>query len=254
MLVFFTALTRVSGIILKDTCMSPGVIAITFDEGPTGHTADILEELDDLDCPATFHFTVQNRSRGNIRSLYKRAVDENHTVGLRVNPGRDYNSMSADEIDEDIEAQIEALKDATGGEDVKFGRAPVDYGDVNQDVYNTFMKNNITQTGYMYCLYDDANDPDDAIANYKNILNDSNPKYDSFIFLLHDEKEKSFPLLRDMVEIGREKGYEFVTLEQCLSGYSPEEGTYEGRKKKRKSGTAEALNTAVFTVYSCLMM
>lgn len=234
--------------------MSPGLIAITFDDGPTGYTTDILEQLDDMDCPATFHFTTQNRARGNIRGVYKRAIEENHTVGLRVNPGRDYSGMSAEEIEDDIQAQIEAIKDATGEENVKYARAPVEYGDVNPEVYNAFMKNNMTQTGYMYCLYDDASDPDEAIANYTNILNDSNPKYDSFIFLLHDEKEKTFPLLQEMVEIGREKGYEFVTMDQCLSGYSPEEGTYEGRQKKKKSSNAEALKIVGVTVLSCLMM
>lgn len=253
MFLYFLSISKVFCTVLKDTCISPGLIAITFDDGPTGYTPMIMDELEELDCPVTFHFTVQNRARGNIKSLYKRALEQNHSVGLRVNPGRNYNSMSQDEIEEDIEAQIEALKDATG-EDIKFARAPVEYGDVNTDVYNTFMKNNIVQTGYMYCLYDDATDPDEAINNYKKILSQANPKFDSFIFLLHDEKEKDFPLLSEMVEIGREKGFEFVTLDKCLSGYTPEEGTYEGRKKKKQKSSIEAFKTTTFALLTCLMM
>lgn len=222
-------------VVLQDCCTSPGLIALTFDDGPTGYTSDLLEELDNLDCKATFHFTTHNRARGNIRNVYSRAVEEGHCVGVRMHPGRDFGSMSPDELDEEVKNQLDSINNATG-EKIKYARAPVQDGDVNTDLYNSLMKQNVTQTGYSYCLYDDATNTEDAIATYKQIINESNPKYDSFIFLLHDEKEREMQLVTDMVEIGRKKGYEFVTMDQCLKGYDPADGTVEGRRKKKGNG------------------
>jgi peptidoglycan/xylan/chitin deacetylase (PgdA/CDA1 family) len=238
--------------VLKDCCTKPGLIAITFDDGPVGYTSKVLDTLDNNNCKATFHFTTHTRAKGNIKGLYRRAIDDGHTVGLRVHPGRNYDAMTSNEVSKEMQTQANALKDAVG-EDVRYARAPVENGEPNYDVYNSLAKRNITQTGYMYCLYDDAQTPEEAISNYTTILKDSNPKYDSFIFLLHDQMEEGFPLLEDMITIGRNMGYEMVTLDQCLSGYSAKGGDKKSGKKQ-KSGVDALMPYVSFTIAAFLAL
>lgn len=248
-----------SCVVLRDTCMQPGCIAITFDDGPTEYTPKILDELDELDCKATFHFTTNVRSRGNIRGVYRRAKDGDHEVGLRVHPGRDYETMDSDEVEEDIKKQIGVINSAIDGK-IKYARAPVDDGNVNVSVYNALARNGITQTGYTYCLYDEGLDSEKrAIEFYEQIISDSNPKYDSFIFLLHDEMEKDFPLLSEMVRIGREYDYKFVTMEQCLKGYDAEEAgdsssdnVVGGGRRKKHEDSADIHSMIPLTIFSLL--
>eukprot|EP00866_Antonospora_locustae_P000175 jgi/Antlo1/175/2217 len=250
-------LASVSSVMLQDCCTSPGLIALTFDDGPTDQTPHILEMLDDMNCKATFHFNTNVRAKGNIRGLYKRAAEEKHCVGLRVKPDRNYDDMDPEDVEDDINRQIASINDEVG-EDIRYARAPVEDGNVNENVYNALLKNNVTQTGYMYCLYDDYDTPEDALEFYERLLANSNPKYDSFIFLLHDEKEKTFPLAEEMINIGREHNYEFVTLDQCLEGYTPEEGgssggSSGGRRRREKSGVGSMMIFPL-TVFALLSM
>ncbi|KAL0265595.1 UNVERIFIED_CONTAM: hypothetical protein PYX00_011308 [Menopon gallinae] len=245
---------------ILDCCTNPGLIALTFDDGPTSHTPEILDMLDEKNCKATFHFNTNVRAKGNIKQLYRRAADEKHCVGLRVKPDRNYETMDPDDVEDDINRQIASINNEVG-EDIKYARAPVDDGNVNENVYNALLRNNVTQTGYMYCLYDGYDNPGDAIKFYRTLIENSNPKYDSFIFLLHDAKEEHFPLAEEMIDIGRENGYKFVTLDQCLEGYVPEEGGCSGsnggssgrRKRKEKSGVSSMIIFPL-TIFALLSM
>lgn len=253
MFIFSTLLSLIQAS-LPNTCTSNGVIALTFDDGPTGHTSEVLDQLDELNVKATFHFTVQNIIRGNIADMMRRAVEEGHTVGLRVNPKRDYESMDKADIKNDIEGQIKVLQKETG-EEIKFARAPVVDSNVNEDVYDVLTKEKIVQSGYTYCFYHDAQDADEAVSQLEKILETSSPQYESFIFLLHEEMEKTFPLLEDIVRLGNKKGYKFVTMDECLDGYKPGDTISSAKKSdasNKKSG-AEALMLVPLSLL-CLLL
>ncbi|KAM0678998.1 hypothetical protein BDAP_000499 [Binucleata daphniae] len=213
---------------LPNKCVENGYMALTFDDGPTAHTEKVLDQLDELGVVATFHFTVQNIVRGNISALMRRAVEEGHTVGLRVNPKRDYDSMDSDAVEEDIKGQIKVLQNETD-EKIKFGRAPAPDNMANEDVYEAFKSNDVVQTGYTYCFYHEAEDADAAVSQLEKILETSSPQYESFIFLLHEEMEKTFPLLEDIVALGKKHKYEFVTLDECFKGYKPGDTITSGK-------------------------
>ncbi|ELA46811.1 hypothetical protein VCUG_01711 [Vavraia culicis subsp. floridensis] len=235
MFIFFSLLHAT---ILPDRCAKAGMIALTFDEGPTGYTPAILETLRDEDVKATFHFTIQNVTRGNIAEHMREAVEDGHTVGLRVNPTRNYDEMDAGEIKEDIDQQIRAIQNETETK-IRFARAPVDAGETNAEVYNALMEKKIIQSNYTYCLYYEVEDVDAAREYLNKVFNASNPKYDSFIFLLHEEREKDFPILQDIITLGKKNGYKFVTMDECLDGYKP--GTAVNSKasaSKLKSSSA----------------
>jgi peptidoglycan/xylan/chitin deacetylase (PgdA/CDA1 family) len=47
-------------------CTTPGVVALTFDDGPYTFTDDLLDILDDYGVKATFFITGNNRGKGSI--------------------------------------------------------------------------------------------------------------------------------------------------------------------------------------------
>lgn len=232
---------------LPKSCTNAGYIAITFDDGPSEiQTPKILDMCEELGIKVTFHFSIQNIVNDSVTSIINRAVDEGHCVGLRVNPGREYDSMDERDIKNDIESQLNVLNSEIG-ENIKFARAPIEDDQTNQHIYEVLKENDVIQTNYSHCLYHLSNDPEEAKIKLDKIFKSSNSSYDSFIFLLHDEKEEDFPLLEDIVTIGRSYGYEFVTLNKCLKDYEPGEilvTSSSGSKNnlKSNSGTEDYLS------------
>lgn len=236
--------------ILPDRCMQAGYIALTFDDGPVAYTSHILEVLEENQVPATFHVTTQHINKHNIASKIDQALEEDHCIGLQLDPSRDYDEMSDKEINEEISTQLDVLSDATGSK-IKYARAPVDNGETNQAVYDSLKNKGIIQTHYNHCPYHEADDVDTAEENINKLFKQSNPKYDSFIFQLQDEREKDFPILEHIIKKGKEEGYEFVTLEKCLDGYKP--GTHVHSKRKSRS-TAKDIKCSKHVVSSLLSL
>lgn len=230
---------------LKDTCTTPGKIAITFDDGPVSNgTSRILEEAQELGIKLTFHFTVHQKAKGNIGPIYRRAVEDGHTVGLRLNPGRDYDTMTPEEIDDDVERQVEAIDNLTGTK-IMYAKAPIKDGQANQDVYNILHQQGILLTSYTFCPYDYP----DPMGEFESLVKTANPKYESFIVLLHDQRESETPYLSEIVEIGEKNGYNFVNMDECLGGYTGESGSEAPFKPRTAKGGVQSLSTAMFTFF-----
>ena len=84
---------------------------LTFDDGPSDNTVEILDFLKEHKIPATF-FVVGNKNRLDI---YKRIVDEGHTLGNHTY-GHDYNEIykSPEAFFKDVEKLNDLLEEATG--------------------------------------------------------------------------------------------------------------------------------------------
>ncbi len=84
---------------------------LTFDDGPSDNTVAILDFLKEQQIPATF-FVIGNEYR---KDIYKRIVDEGHTLGNHTY-GHDYNSIykSPEAFFKDVEKLNDLLEEATG--------------------------------------------------------------------------------------------------------------------------------------------
>lgn len=217
------ALARCSDV--PDVCTSSGMIAINFTEGPVrGVTDKVLNTLEDLGVKATFMFTVNQRATGNVGQLYRRAISEGHTVGLRLDPGMDktYSSLSQDEMEDNIDGEIDTI-DGLTGEEVRYASTPLVNGQVSQGIYSTLTERGILPVGYTFCPYD----YDDPVGEFESMIDGSDPNHHSFIILMHDGMEGDTARLERMVGIGEEKGYRFVNMDECLQGYKGAPGDPE---------------------------
>lgn len=218
------------GCSLPNTCTNAGLIAITFDDGPTSYTPTILDIADENNIKLTFHFTVHQRMTGNLTNIYKRVVEEGHTLGLRVNPQRDYDEMDYELVQSDIDKQVTLINKASDST-IKYARAPEEGGSYNENVYNALLSEGVLQTSSSFSPYIF----DDPVEEFRSMIEGSSYQLDSFIVQMHDAMEEEDNYLQDFIDIGKENGYTFVNLDECLGDYKPDSSSGGGSKSKLSS-------------------
>lgn len=88
-------------------------VYLTFDDGPSSNTGRILDILAEYDVKATFF--VVGKEEKEYQALYKRIVDEGHTLGMHSYSHK-YNEIykSVDSYADDLSKLQEFLYDTTG--------------------------------------------------------------------------------------------------------------------------------------------
>ncbi|MCR4673815.1 MAG: polysaccharide deacetylase family protein [Lachnospiraceae bacterium] len=88
-------------------------VYLTFDDGPSDNSNEILDILDDYNVKATFF--VVGREDENSLAVYKRIVEEGHTIGMH-SYSHSYATLysSLDSFQSDLERIQNLIYDATG--------------------------------------------------------------------------------------------------------------------------------------------
>ncbi|MBR5788486.1 MAG: polysaccharide deacetylase, partial [Lachnospiraceae bacterium] len=168
-------------------------VYLTFDDGPSHNTELILDILKEYNVKATFF--VIGRNDEYSKSLYKRIVDEGHTIALHSYTHR-YSSIyaSLDAYKEDLQKISDLVYDATGVRS-KFIRFP---GGSSNKVSHVSMRDIIKYVvgeGYTYFDWNVINGDATGKAYtvdelVQNVFNDCG-KYDTNVVLMHDAEAKT---------------------------------------------------------------
>ena len=198
-----------------------GTIYLTFDDGPSARTPEILDILSKYDIKATFFFCGGDDEKS--RKLMKRVADEEHTVAVH-SISHDYNKIysSVESYLDDFYATYSSVYTATGVKPQIF-RFPG--GSINS--YNRFIYQQIiaemTRRGFVY--YDWNVSGDDAVKGTKpegiknNILNNiPTDGSGTAIVLLHDAQDKTdtVAVLPEIIEQLLAEGYTFDKLDNTV--------------------------------------
>ena len=167
-------------------------VYLTFDDGPSGNTGRILDVLAEYDVKATFF--VVGREEEEYQALYKRIVEEGHTLAMHSYSHK-YNEIyqSLESYREDLSRLQEFLYDTTGVW-CRYVRFP---GGSSNTVSRVDMHELIAYLDDQDMSYFDWNvssgdassgyiSPDTIIRNCTAKLGD----YDEAIILMHDASEK----------------------------------------------------------------
>lgn len=168
-------------------------VYLTFDDGPSPNTEAILDILKEYNVKATFF--VIGRTDDYSKSLYKRIVDEGHTIALHSYTHR-YSSIyaSLDAYKEDLQRISDLVYEVTGVRS-KYIRFP---GGSSNQVSRVSMKDIIRYVcgeGYTYFDWNVINGDATGKAYtvdelVKNVFDDCG-KYDTNIVLMHDAEAKT---------------------------------------------------------------
>lgn len=177
------------------------VVALTFDDGPSKYTEEILKTLEEYDSNATF-FVLGNKIEAYndvISNMYKNGNEiGNHTYNHRW-----LTKLSPEEQREQITKTQEIIKKYTGYTPIYLRPT---YGSVNQKLRNNtnlkIMLWNIDTKDWKYKSVDTI--VNNALKNVK----------DGSIILMHDTYKRTSDAVKIIVPKLIENGYQLVTVSE----------------------------------------
>jgi peptidoglycan/xylan/chitin deacetylase (PgdA/CDA1 family) len=181
-------------------------IALTFDDGPTSTTNDVLDVLQKYNVKATFFLIGQNVNN-NTLNIMKRQVNMGCELASHSYTHEDMSRMSASQVRNQQQWTASAIKNAVGAE-VKFFRAPY------LSVSNTMHEN----VGVPFIQGITVNDWEASTSVQQRVNGVLNNARDGQIFLLHDFQGNSQTVqaLPQIIEGLQRQGYTLVTVSELF--------------------------------------
>ncbi len=189
---------------------------LTFDDGPSDQTGEILDILKEYDVKATF-FVIGRNER--YYPMYKRIVEEGHTLAIH-SYSHEYSTIYAsyDNFVNDVEKLRKLLYDVTGV-DCRYYRFPGGSSNRVTQVPVNDLIDYLDSAGLTYFDWNALNN-DAVIAGQtpdqlvKNILKDA-LNYDDTIILMHDLDccHETVESLLSLIEQLEEHGYEILPID-----------------------------------------
>ncbi len=179
-------------------------IALTFDDGPSNYTEQLLDGLLEYEVNVTF-FVIGNKAEKKP-DIVKRAFEEGHLIGNHTYNHLDFYKSDIEEIKESIIKGEEVVEEIIG-EKPMFLRPPYGHvGIVQLKLLDSFF---IKWSASTYDWY-----KEDEEFVYNRIMNEAK---DGAIILLHDTKKTTVEaVLRAIPEL-LDQGYEIVRVDDLLS-------------------------------------
>lgn len=194
------------------------IIYLTFDDGPSQYTGELLDILAKYNVKATFFVTGINR---NYSYYIKQAFDQGHTIALHTN-SHNYSVVysSVDAYFNDLNAVNELVKSQTGSYSslIRFPGGGSNTVSKNYSVgIMSKLASMVEEKGYRYFDWNvssgDASGTimsSDVYAN--NIINGlGNGSY--YVVLQHDTNINSIRAVGTVIEYGLSHGYSFKALD-----------------------------------------
>jgi len=190
----------------------PKTVYLTFDDGPSNRTAEILDILKKEDIKATFFIIGKEGSRQ--KELLRRIAEEGHTLGVHTYT-HVYDSVyaSVESFLEDFSKTYYLINETTGIKPDVFRFPGGSVNTYNAGYYEEIIAE-MTRRGFTY--YDWNASSGDAVpkATAKTVLANtiqSSAGKDRVILLMHDSISKSYTVeaLPKIIEYYRAQGYKF---------------------------------------------
>ena len=196
-------------------------VYLTFEDGPSDNTEEILDILAQYDVKATFF--VVGKEDEESKALYQRIVDEGHTLGMHSYSNKYSQIYQSDEaFEEDFERLRDELYQVTGVNSIYY-RFP---GGSSNQISNVPMSDFIHYLNEKGVIYYDWNiSAGDAASNaysseeiVANVMDDV-VKYKTSVVLLHDASDKSTTVdaLAPLIEALNEMGAEILPIDEDTS-------------------------------------
>lgn len=214
---------KTSGQTASEKAAERRVAYLTFDDGPSVRTEEVLEILKEEEVLATF-FLIGEQITEDREALLQKMTAEGHLLGVHT-----YTHKS-EEIYKSAEAYVEDAKKtaeriyAVTGEKPVFYRFP--WGSVNcyiSDFCDEVIEE-MEEEGYEY--FDWNVSAEDSVGNptktsiLKNIKKDFE-KYKEPVILMHDSaiNQATVEALPEIIRMLKEAGYQFATLDERTKPY-----------------------------------
>lgn len=215
-----TSVKRKVSVIYPPSGGGNGYIYLTFDDGPSNLTLDILDILKEEGVKATFFVTGQSDSNNYI---IKRAYDEGHTIGLHTYSHEySYVYSSVDNYFADLNRISNKVENIIGKKTniIRFPGGSSNTVSRNYSVgIMTRLTGEVLNKGYRYFDWNvDADDAGGAYTDsnriYLNVVNNLSHSKTNVV-LMHDSygHTATRDALRNIIQYGKRNGYKFASID-----------------------------------------
>ena len=195
------------------SCKGSGkVIYLTFDDGPSGYTAELLDVLKKYGVKATF-FVTGNGSDASI----KREYDEGHTVALHTY-SHNYSSVyaSVDAYFYDLQRISDRVERITGQKSyiVRFPGGSSNTVSRSTKCIMSTLSRELEKRGYVYYDWNVSSGDAGATTDTNQVFNNvvRNLGSGRYVVLQHDSKGYSVKAVERIIQYGLNNGYTFERL------------------------------------------
>jgi peptidoglycan/xylan/chitin deacetylase (PgdA/CDA1 family) len=194
-------------------CQSPGMFAMTFDQGPSIYTGAVLDAFDSRNVKATFHPIVTYLSEASVVANLQRAAAEGHTIGMSLEANLNLADMTEAEVIDAVHSRAEIIEQIVGFKPV-FLRIP-NYKDMSNEQIRALIAKGYIITTYNLDSYDYSSP--NVLQSYKNVLDLLSPNTKgAFISVQRDYIQDSANATPDIIDYIMDKGYTIVPLDKCV--------------------------------------
>lgn len=208
---------------LNEEKVEEKVAYLTFDDGPSELTEEVLAILKEEEVKATF-FLIGHQITEDREELLRKMMEEGHLLGIHTYSHKSeeiYSSANA--YVEDAKKTAERIYEVTG-KNPNIYRFP--WGSMNCYVFGIYddIIKKMSENGYEY--YDWNVSAEDSVGTpskssiLKNIKKDFG-KYNQPVILMHDSSinEATVEALPEIIKMLKEEGYSFATVDQRYKPY-----------------------------------
>jgi peptidoglycan/xylan/chitin deacetylase (PgdA/CDA1 family) len=211
------------------TCTKPGTFALTFDDGPSTFTPELLSVLEQEHVKATFFLLGQYVSTPALQAAMKQAHAAGHQLASHTWDHPHLPNITTDQVRDQLKRTAEAMKSVIPEVDPFYVRAP--YGEINAGVMAVFQ-----EMDYVVIQWNiDSNDwrfnrtrsPGTRVLSefVKELAvlptMPSTPPAQSYISLQHDTQSFSVREVREVIRLVKSKGFTFATVADCVGNPKP---------------------------------
>jgi peptidoglycan/xylan/chitin deacetylase (PgdA/CDA1 family) len=196
-------------------CREVKCVALTFDAGPSEHSAKLLDILKEKQVPATF-FLLGKRHIEKYPELVRRMADEGHEIASHTWDHKILTTLEPEEIREELERPNQEIERLTGQRPTLM-RPP--QGRTNDLVHDICRELGMAEVLWSVTAKDYTTN--DSALIQKRVLDQVSR---DGIILLHDLYDGTVPAVPGIIDALKARGYVFVTVPQLLAPGKAEPG------------------------------
>lgn len=191
------------------------VCYLTFDDGPSKHTPQILDILEKNDIKATFFIT--GWCIDGKEDILTAVSEAGHTIGLH-SYSHDYDEIykSTEDFLADFSKVYNIVYDITGKKPWAFRFPGGSYNNFNKDTADDIIAE-MSRRGFTYYDWNAATSDATTSATYDSCMENLRDSLnaDHEVVLMHDSLELTEEYLQEAIDIIRDEGYSFETIDSA---------------------------------------
>jgi len=192
-------------------------VYLTFDDGPSARTAEILDILKERNIKATFFVVSEN----NNLDILKRVAEEGHTIGIHSHSHK-YKEIykSVEAFLDDFNTCYNKIYEAASVKPQVFRFPGGSINAYNRGIYQDIISE-MLRRGFLYYDWNISNQDTDKNADKAKVIESVKEGFanqDSIIVLCHDNlnKRHTVEALPEIIDFFEEKGYTFEKLDNSV--------------------------------------